>query len=131
MILYVAQLALLAGCGIFFFLCIKDYLSERKYSPPADRITVNRLRLASVCLSLSLLMTVGSFMDSSALTVWVMGFAVVPFIMVMRFFIRLFEYLEHRTDLFLVILSGVLALVVSVACLWIPVGVVGLILRLW
>ena len=70
-------------------------------------------------------------MDSSSLTVFVMGFAVVPFIMVMRFFIRLFEYLEHRTDLFLVILSGVLALAVSVTCLWIPVGVVGSILRFW
>ncbi len=125
MILYVVQLALLAGCGIFFFLCITDYLSERKYSPPAKRITVNRLRLASVCLSLSLLMTVGAFIDASHTTALLLAFAVVPAVVAMRFFLYLFEYREYHTELNKVIISGIITLVVSVACLWFPIVFVG------
>ncbi len=128
---YGALIALLVGCGIFFFLTLRDYLLERKYSPPVERLVVNRLRLASACLFLSLLMTVGSFIDSSGLTVFLLGFAIVPFVCAMRFFIRLFEYLEYRTDLSMVVISGVVTLVASVAILWLPVGVVGSILRFW
>ena len=131
LLLFGAQIALLAGCVIFFIGCLTDYLTERKYSPPAKRITVNRFRLASVCLFLSLLMTVGAFMDSSSLTVLVTGFAVVPFIMVMRFFLYLFEYREYHTELNKVIISGIITLVVSVACLWFPIVFVGDFFRLW
>ena len=128
---YGALIALLVGCGIFFFLTLREYLLDRKYSPPVERLVVNRLRLASVCLPLSLLMTVGAFIDLSQITMLVLGFAVVPFVCVMRFFIRLFEYREYHVDLSKVVISGVAALVVSVAIMWVPVGVAGSLLRFW
>lgn len=117
-----AQIALLSGCGIFFFMCITDYLSERKYSPPVTRLTFSRFVLASVSLGLSLAMTVASFADGSGITVFLLGFLVVPFALAMRFCIRLFDYREFHVDLGMVILAGGLTLLSAVACLWIPVG---------
>ena len=128
---YGALIALLVGCGIFFFLTLREYLLDRKYSPPVERLVVNRLRLASVCLPISLLMTVGAFIDLSHITMLVLGFAVVPFVCVMRFFIRLFEYREYHVDLSKVVISGVVALVVSVAIMWFPVAFVGDFFHLW
>ena len=131
LLLFGAQIALLAGCVIFFIGCLTDYLTERKYSPPAKRITVNRFRLASVCLFLSVLMTVGAFIDASHITALLLAFVVVPVVVAMRFFLYLFEYREYHTELNKVIISGIITLVVSVACLWFPIVFVGDFFHLW